>query len=191
MLGLKLNHVSKRGPWTTQGVLSPVNTSRPRQNGWHFTDDTFNCIFLNENVWISIKLSLKFVFKGLINDIPALVQIMSWHRPGTKPLYEPMMAILLMHICVTWAEWANYAWNQTRPECPTTFYWCFVLEKQYLHTQIKSTDTVTHPHTHLDIYRKISNIRPTKSPNLTVSVLVLQLSLPNPMKPGVKLRMKM
>ena len=40
-------------------------------------------------------------------------------------------------------------------------------------------------------YRKISNIRRTKSPNLNVSRLFLQLSLPNPMKPGVKSRMKM
>ena len=40
-------------------------------------------------------------------------------------------------------------------------------------------------------YRKISNIRRTKSPSLNVSRLVLQLSLPNPMKPGVKSRMKM
>ena len=41
------------------------------------------------------------------------------------------------------------------------------------------------------MYRKISNIRSTKSPNLNVSRLVVQLSLPNPMKPGVKSRMKM
>ena len=40
-------------------------------------------------------------------------------------------------------------------------------------------------------YRKISNISRTKSPDLNVSRLVLQLSLPNPMKPGVKSRMKM
>ena len=36
-------------------------------------------------------------------------------------------------------------------------------------------------------YRKISNIRHTKSHNLNVSCLVLQLSLPNPLKPGVKI----
>ena len=41
------------------------------------------------------------------------------------------------------------------------------------------------------MYRKISDIRRTKSQNLNVSRLVLQLSLPNPMKPGVKSRMKM
>ena len=40
-------------------------------------------------------------------------------------------------------------------------------------------------------YRKVSNIRRTKSSKLNVSRLVLQLSLPNPMKPGVKSRMKM
>ena len=49
------------------------NTLRPRQNGRHFPDYIFKCIFLNENVWISINISLKFVPKGLINNIPALV----------------------------------------------------------------------------------------------------------------------
>ena len=40
-------------------------------------------------------------------------------------------------------------------------------------------------------YRKISYISRTKYPNSNVSRLVLQLSLPNPMKPSVKSRMKM
>ena len=38
-----------------------------------FSDDIFKCIFLNENVWSLIKISLKFVAKGPINTIPALV----------------------------------------------------------------------------------------------------------------------
>ena len=42
-------------------------------NGRHFSDDIFKCIFLNENVLISIKISLKFVPEGQINNIPALV----------------------------------------------------------------------------------------------------------------------
>ena len=41
------------------------------------------------------------------------------------------------------------------------------------------------------IYCLTSNIRHTKSQNLSVSRLVLQLSLPNPLKPGVRSRMKM
>ena len=42
-----------------------------------------------------------------------------------------------------------------------------------------------------DKYRQFSNIRRTQSQNIIVSHLVLQLSLPNPLKPCVKLRMKM
>ena len=84
-----------------------VNTLRPRQNGRHFADDIFKWIFLNENVRISIKISLKFVPKGQINNIPALVQIMAWHRSGDKPLSEPMMVSLLTHICVTRPQWVN------------------------------------------------------------------------------------
>ena len=52
----------------------------------------FKYILLNENMWISIKFSLKFVPKGPIKNIPALVQIMAWHQTGNKPLFEPMMA---------------------------------------------------------------------------------------------------
>ena len=33
----------------------------------------FKCIFSDENVLISIKISLKFVPKGQTNNIPALV----------------------------------------------------------------------------------------------------------------------
>ena len=78
-----------------------LNTLRPRQNGHHFPDNTFKRIFLNENIRISIKISLKFVPRGPIYKIPALVQIMAWRRPGDKPLSEPMMVRLLTHIFVT------------------------------------------------------------------------------------------
>ena len=83
------------------------NTLRPRHNGRHFADDIFKCIFLNENVWIPIKISVKFVSKGPVNDIPALVQIMAWRRPGNKPLSEPRLVSLPTHICVTRPQWVN------------------------------------------------------------------------------------
>ena len=85
----------------------PLNTLRPRQNGRRFTDITFKCIFLNEIVRILIEISLKFVPKGPINNIPALVQIMAWRRSGDKPLSEPMMVSLLTHMWVTWPQWVN------------------------------------------------------------------------------------
>ena len=40
-------------------------------------------------------------------------------------------------------------------------------------------------------YRKTSNVRHTKSQNLHDSCHLIQLSLRNPLKPGVKLRLKM
>ena len=83
------------------GQLNRFNTLRPRQNSHHFADDIFKCIFLNENASISIKISLKFDPKGPNNNIPELVQIMAWRRPGDKPLSEPMMVSFPTHICVT------------------------------------------------------------------------------------------
>ena len=97
-------------PWFR--LWCQINTLRPRQNGCHFADDVLKCIFLNENVWISLKISLKCVPKGPINNIPSLVQIMVWRRPGDKPLSEPMMVNLLTHICVTRPQWLN-KWSKT------------------------------------------------------------------------------
>ena len=84
-----------------------INTLRPRQNGHHFPDEIFKCIFLNENARISNKISLKCVPDGPINNIPALVQIMAWRRQGDKPLSETMMVRLPTHICVTLPQWVN------------------------------------------------------------------------------------
>ena len=81
-------------------IYTSVNTLRPRQNCHHFTDDIFKCIFLNKDIWILLNISLKFVHKVRINNIPALVQTMAWHRPGDKPLSEPITVSLLTHIHV-------------------------------------------------------------------------------------------
>ena len=45
-----------------------------------FPDNIFKCIFLNEDIETSIRISLKFVPKGPINNIPSLVQIMAWRQ---------------------------------------------------------------------------------------------------------------
>ena len=62
---------------------------------------------MNENVWISLKILLKFVPMVWIHNIPVLVQIMAWRRPGTKPLSEAMMVSLLTYICLTRPQWVN------------------------------------------------------------------------------------
>ena len=86
-------------------LLIHFNTLVTETNCHHFADDIFKCIFLNKNIWISLKISLKFVPKVRINNIPSLVQIMAWSQPGDKTLFEPMMDSLLTHICVTRRQW--------------------------------------------------------------------------------------
>ena len=54
-------------------------------------DDNFKCIFFIENDRIPIRISLKFVPRSLIDNKPALVQVMAWRQTGDKPLPEPMI----------------------------------------------------------------------------------------------------
>ena len=85
-------------------VVTELNALRLRQNGRHITD-FYKCIFFKENVWILIKISLRFVSKGPVNNTAALVQIMAWHLSGDKPLSEPMIVSLLRHLCITRPQW--------------------------------------------------------------------------------------
>ena len=74
---------------------------------WHF-----KCNFLNENVWISITISLKFVPKDPINNIPTLVQIMAtnhclnqfwlvkWRVYASLGPNEFIENVLLIHWCI-------------------------------------------------------------------------------------------
>ena len=58
------------------GVLVAGNCALihlPCQNGRHFADDNFKCIFVNENGCNLIQISLKFIPKGPIDNIPTLV----------------------------------------------------------------------------------------------------------------------
>ena len=47
--------------------------------------------FFNEKFYILIKISLKFIPKGPIDNKAALVKVMAWCRIGDKPLPEPTL----------------------------------------------------------------------------------------------------
>ena len=68
-----------------------VNTLRARQNGRHFANGIFKCIFLNENFWSLNKISVKYVAWGLIKDMTALLQIMAWCRISDKHLSKAIL----------------------------------------------------------------------------------------------------
>ena len=101
------NHVEVTGHAAQAVITGTINTLRPRQNGRLFQDDISKCIFWNEITRISLQISLTFVPEVRINNIPALVQIMAWRRPGAKPLSEPMMVSLLTHTWVTRPQWVK------------------------------------------------------------------------------------
>ena len=57
----------------------------------HADPNALPSIFLNDNVWISIKISLRFVAKGPADNMSALVQKMARWKGG-KPLSDPTLA---------------------------------------------------------------------------------------------------
>ena len=56
-----------------------------------FTNNIFKRVFMNQKKCIPIRISLKFVIKGPIDNKSVLVQVMAWRRTGVKPLLEPML----------------------------------------------------------------------------------------------------
>ena len=89
--------------------LRALKTLKPKQNICHFADDIFKCIFLNENIRFSIKISPKLIAKAPINYILALVQVMACLLVGAKPLSEPMVVRSLTHVCVIRPQWVKIA----------------------------------------------------------------------------------
>ena len=98
-----------------------LNTLRPNQNGRHFADDILKCIFLNENTWILIEISLKFVPKGSINNIPALVQIMAWCRQVTSHYLNQVWLVY----------WRIYASSDLN-ELTCSYLWCCKLRDEII-----------------------------------------------------------
>ena len=72
------------------GGLNEVTNHPPGQNDRHFADGRFKCIFMNENFFTLIRISLKFAPKRPIDNEPALVQVMAWCQTGNEPITEPM-----------------------------------------------------------------------------------------------------
>ena len=101
--------------WCVSVIHPIVDSSPPGQNGCHFADDICRCIFVNEKFCMLIKISLKFVPKGPIDNKPALVLIMAWRRTGNKPLSESMLTRFTdAYICSTRGRWVEYlyGWNE-------------------------------------------------------------------------------
>ena len=55
------------------------NTPRPQQDGCQFANHILKCIFLNENVCSLIEMSLKFIPRGSVDNMSALIQVVACH----------------------------------------------------------------------------------------------------------------
>ena len=86
-------------------------------------------------LWFQLKFhSIKFVPKVPINNISALVQIMACRLVGDKPLSEPMMVRLLMHICITPPQWVNCNnYRNQKLEIRKRLFGIFTVRRKWLH----------------------------------------------------------
>ena len=65
-------------------------TMRSAKNGGNFPDDFLKCVFLTENHWILIQISLNFVSDGPVGNKSPLAQTMARRRYATMPQFNGM-----------------------------------------------------------------------------------------------------
>ena len=90
-----------------------INSSTPGQNGRHFGRRQIQRHFL-EWKWYKMRISLKFVHRSVVDNKPALVQVMAWCWIGDKPLSEPMLTHFTDAYLQHWGE-MSFDW------------WCWVM----------------------------------------------------------------
>ena len=122
-----------------------------------FCRRNFEMQLLNEKVWIEINISLKFLHKGPINNIPTLVQIMAWRRPGDKPLSEPMMENFLTHICATRPQWSKQRGHSSLCHQGPLYYHGLTLiliwTTNYIHYKVWDEITYPFPTSTMQLFR--------------------------------------
>ena len=84
-----------------------VNSSSPGQNGRHFPDDIFKCVFMNEKFCILIQISLKFVTKDPIKNIPAYIG----SDNGLGQIRQQAIIWTIAHP-IHWCIYATLGWDE-------------------------------------------------------------------------------
>ena len=83
-----------------------LNTLRPRQNGCHFPDDILKWIFLDENIWISIK-DLSMMYRALWDRRhEGAMRISQWLTYPSGPWVAPAISSLWLR-----DVWMTEFWN--------------------------------------------------------------------------------
>ena len=106
--------------WDVTACLASVTRAviqgHQKQNGRHFADDIFSCVFLKENLYTLIPISLKFV--PMIDKKSTLVQVTEstlWKRwqaiAWTKQCDDAYMCHQV-HMCSLNEAWVTWAYSQ-------------------------------------------------------------------------------
>ena len=77
--------------WGYQCTCDNYLTHWGRDKMDNILQTAFSSVFSPRKMFDSIKISLKFVPKGLVENKPTLAQMMAWCWSGDMPLSEPMM----------------------------------------------------------------------------------------------------
>ena len=83
--------------------MSWINTFGWRKSWHQSADEILKCFFINEKYHIFIQISLRFIPKGPINNMPSMVQIMPWRHSDDNQLSDDSVVY-----------WYIYIWN-TQP----------------------------------------------------------------------------
>ena len=102
------------------------NTLRMRQNACHFPDDILKWIFLNENVWILIKISSKFVPRVQLMNLLPCNKYWQW-KPITfvNSLWWPQHVVMgsncIKYLSILCVLTVNKPFSQTGKYCQRTY----------------------------------------------------------------------
>ena len=144
------------GPGMSQAIRSGGYLTHlpPGQNGHLFADDVFKCIFLNENIWISNRISL--------------IMFIEMRSLGSNWQYVSIGSDNGLAL----SRWQAIIWTNADP-----FHWHIyvALGEDELSSVYQFNFSIG---TNSD-YDQTSNISCTESPKLNVSWVVLQLPLPH------------
>ena len=127
-----------------------------------------------------------FIRAQIKGNIKARVTgLCAWNSPGTGE-FPAQMASNAENVSIWWRHHGKT--YQKTSDIPTS--WATPYKKHvspFCHCVCWWSSTVRYSGIGTGNYRQFSNITRTQSPNINVSRLDLQLSLPNPLKPRVKL----
>ena len=99
--------------WICMTCHNEAETKWPPFSRRHFQTD-----FFNKNIWISIKILLKFVPMGPISNIPTLVQMMAWRRPmSNRTVFSIITGRVSVCMIVTWFEMVIFIKRRLTSEC--------------------------------------------------------------------------